>query len=351
MKTSLHPLFFTTVILHAVINVVHARIVSHWALDDPVGSATVVDETGHHPGTVNGGVVLGTTKSAVGIWEGSRPRILPAESGSQSIPSLVMVTPDEEIYAGLRAARHPDRYDSKNITISSVKRMIGSKGETGWGWWKSYPQEVSSFILSELKQRAESLLDDEASRAVIGPFRDDCEGFHFEPTARFYETLGTDDEKCLQGAASEVASHLGLPTVPPVDFDWGIKMDPQHAGEVRFDHPEAPIRIPFQYAGRAYVLGAILAHELCHVFMTVRRIRTVTDGEYEPLTDLTTVCAGLGKLSLNGTLPDCSGNPTVRLQLGYLPHDLLVYAYGQVNNLKGIPRESARLHLRPEIQI
>jgi len=78
-----------------------------------------------------------------------------------------MVTPDEEIYAGLQAARHPDRYNSKNITISSVKRMIGSKGETGWGWWKSYPQEVSSFILSELKQRAETLLESEANRAVI----------------------------------------------------------------------------------------------------------------------------------------------------------------------------------------
>ena len=113
------------------------------------------------------GIDLGTTKSAVGIWDGGKPRILTSESGGQSIPSLVMVTPDEEIYAGLQAARHPERYNSKNITISSVKRMIGSKGETGWGWWKSYPQEVSSFILSELKQRAETVLDAEANRAVI----------------------------------------------------------------------------------------------------------------------------------------------------------------------------------------
>ena len=113
------------------------------------------------------GIDLGTTKSAVGVWDGRKPRILPSESGSQSIPSLVMVTPDEEIYAGLRAARHPDRYNSKNITISSVKRMIGSKGETGWGWWKSYPQEVSSFILSELRQQAETVLESEANQAVI----------------------------------------------------------------------------------------------------------------------------------------------------------------------------------------
>lgn len=113
------------------------------------------------------GIDLGTTKSAVGIWDGRKPRILTSESGGQSIPSLVMVTPDEEIYAGLQAARHPERYNSKNITISSVKRMIGSKGETGWGWWKSYPQEVSSFILSELRQRAETVLESEARQAVI----------------------------------------------------------------------------------------------------------------------------------------------------------------------------------------
>lgn len=113
------------------------------------------------------GIDLGTTKSVVGIWEGGKPRILTSESGSQSIPSLVMITPDEEIYAGVWAAKHPDRYNSKYITISSIKRMIGNKGETSWGWWKSYPQEVSSFILSELKQRAETLLECEANEAVI----------------------------------------------------------------------------------------------------------------------------------------------------------------------------------------
>lgn len=190
-----------------------------------------------------------------------------------------------------------------------------------------------------------------AVASVVGPFRNECDGFHFEPTMQFYEALGSDNETCLQGAISEIASHLRLPAVPSVGFDWGIKMEPQHAGQVLLGHPEAPIRIPFQYAGRAYVLGAILAHELCHVFMKVRRIRACSEAENEPLTDLTTVCAGLGKLSLNGTLPDDNGNPTIRLQLGYLPHDLLVYAFVQVNKLKGIPEERSRLRLRPEIRI
>ncbi len=191
----------------------------------------------------------------------------------------------------------------------------------------------------------------QAVASVLGAFRDECDGFHFEPTKQFYEALSSDSDTCLQDAAVEIAIHLRLSAVPPVDFDWSIKMEPQHAGQVRLDHPDAPIRIPFQYAGRAYALGAILAHEMCHVFMTVRRIRAAATEEYEPLTDLTTVCAGLGKLSLNGTLTDSDGNPTMRLQLGYLPHDMLAYAFGEVSRLKGIRKKFARGNLRPEVRI
>ena len=190
-----------------------------------------------------------------------------------------------------------------------------------------------------------------AVASVIGAFRGGCENFHFEPTAQFYKDLGSDDEHGLQDAACQIAYHLRLLAIPSVAFDWGIKMEPQHAGQVRLDRQGMPIRIPFQYAGRAHALGAILAHEMCHVFMAVQCIRAPSDEEHEPLTDLVTVCAGLGKLSLNGTLPESNGNPTIRLQLGYLPHDMLVYAFGQVNNMKGIQKECAGLHLRPEIQI
>jgi len=78
-----------------------------------------------------------------------------------------MVTADERIFAGKQAQQHPERYKSKNITISSIKRLMGRKGETGWGWWKAYPQEVSAFILADLKSRAESYLDEEVKLAVI----------------------------------------------------------------------------------------------------------------------------------------------------------------------------------------
>ena len=113
------------------------------------------------------GIDLGTTKSVIGVWKNQEPYIIPDDSGYQSIPSLVLVTHEEEIFAGRAAQKHPERYKSKNITINSVKRMMGRKGETGWAWWKTYPQEVSAFILSELKNNAEKFLGQEVTEAVI----------------------------------------------------------------------------------------------------------------------------------------------------------------------------------------
>ena len=113
------------------------------------------------------GIDLGTTKSVIGVWRDGRCRIIPDNTGHQSIPSLVLVTADDRIIAGRQAQTYPDRYRSKNITISSVKRLMGREGETGWGWWKAYPQEVSAFILAELKSQAERYLSEEIKQAVI----------------------------------------------------------------------------------------------------------------------------------------------------------------------------------------
>lgn len=113
------------------------------------------------------GIDLGTTKSVVGVWQNGKPHIILDRAGNQSIPSLVLVTSDEKIFTGRMAQKHPERYKGKNITISSIKRLMGRKGETSWGWWKTYPQEVSAFVLAELKNQAERYLDQEIRQAVI----------------------------------------------------------------------------------------------------------------------------------------------------------------------------------------
>jgi len=113
------------------------------------------------------GIDLGTTKSVVGVCENGDVRIVPSEGGNNSIPSAILVTPNGEVHAGEPARSHRDRYTGRNVTISSVKRMMGRHGETGWGWWKTYPQEVSAFILSELKYMAARALGRSVDKAVI----------------------------------------------------------------------------------------------------------------------------------------------------------------------------------------
>ena len=113
------------------------------------------------------GIDLGTSKSVVGIWLGNGISIIPDKVGHQSIPSLVLVTSDERILVGETARRHPEFYSGKSVTVSSVKRLMGRKGETGWGWWKTYPQEVSALILAEIKNQAEEYLGEEVKKAVI----------------------------------------------------------------------------------------------------------------------------------------------------------------------------------------
>ncbi len=115
------------------------------------------------------GIDLGTTKSVVGAWDNNKPYIIPHSNGKLSTPSKVLITQEGEIFAGNHAEQHGDRYNEavKTITVSSVKRLMGKRGETGWGWWKTYPQEVSAFILSELKYQAEQKFNQKIEDAVI----------------------------------------------------------------------------------------------------------------------------------------------------------------------------------------
>ena len=113
------------------------------------------------------GIDFGTSKSVVSRWEAGQPRIIPDGQGHRTMPSLVMVAPDERLYVGWEALSHPDRYQSEHFTISSVKRLMGKIAETTWGRFRTYPQEISALILANLKFRAEASLGAEVSDAVI----------------------------------------------------------------------------------------------------------------------------------------------------------------------------------------
>lgn len=113
------------------------------------------------------GIDFGTTKTVAAVFKGGQPTIIPDRWGHRSIPSLVLVTPEEELFVGWEAVTHPRRYESKHITINSIKRSLGKQGETGWGWWKTHPQEVAALILGRMKLEVEAYLGEEITDAVI----------------------------------------------------------------------------------------------------------------------------------------------------------------------------------------
>ncbi|HKQ32659.1 MAG TPA: molecular chaperone DnaK [Thermodesulfobacteriota bacterium] len=135
------------------------------------------------------GIDLGTTNSCVAIIEGGSPVVIPNEEGSRVTPSVVAFTEDNSRFAGAVAKRQA--VVNPTTTIFGVKRLIGRKfdspevqkakqlapydiipNESGNAWIETNsrtysPQEISSIVLSKMRQVAEEYLGYEVTDAVI----------------------------------------------------------------------------------------------------------------------------------------------------------------------------------------
>jgi molecular chaperone DnaK len=110
------------------------------------------------------GIDLGTTNSAVAIVQDGQPRIL-AQGDQRIIPSVVGYSKQSGWLVG-----HPalNQYvlDPDN-TVRSIKRMMGTNERVTLGGREFSPQEISAFILRELKTIAEQSLGQSVNKAVI----------------------------------------------------------------------------------------------------------------------------------------------------------------------------------------
>jgi molecular chaperone DnaK len=133
------------------------------------------------------GIDLGTTNSVVAIMEGGAPKVLINSSGSRITPSVVGFTDKGERLIG-QQAKHQQVTNPKN-TIFSIKRFMGRRHSeveseeklvpyaiTGGAedfvkvkvnQGEFTPQQVSAFILQDLKKTAEDYLGETVTRAVI----------------------------------------------------------------------------------------------------------------------------------------------------------------------------------------
>ena len=138
------------------------------------------------------GIDLGTTYSCVGVWQNGRVEVIANDQGNRTTPSYVSFT-DSERFIG-DSAKNQVNMNPKN-TVYDAKRLLGRKFSdpivqndmknlsyavvaddkdrpkirvTSMGEEKTfYPEEVSSMVLTKMKEVAESYLGHDVTECVV----------------------------------------------------------------------------------------------------------------------------------------------------------------------------------------
>ena len=111
------------------------------------------------------GIDLGTTNSCVAVFEGGEPVVIPNPEGARTTPSVVAFKKDGERLVGQVAKRQA--ITNPDLTISSIKRDMGTDRRVNINGKGYTPQEISAMILQKMKADAEAYLGQSVSQAVI----------------------------------------------------------------------------------------------------------------------------------------------------------------------------------------
>jgi molecular chaperone DnaK len=111
------------------------------------------------------GIDLGTTNSVVAIMEGGEAVVIANAEGSRTTPSVVGFKKDGERLVGQVAKRQA--IANTDSTVSSIKREMGTNFKVNINGKAYTPQEISSMILTKLKEDAEKYLGQKVTQAVI----------------------------------------------------------------------------------------------------------------------------------------------------------------------------------------
>ena len=138
------------------------------------------------------GIDLGTTYSCVGVWQNDRVEILPNDQGNRTTPSYVAFTDSERMIGD--AAKNQTAMNPMN-TVFDAKRLIGLKFSDpkvqddikDWSYKvvsgksdkatveiefkgekkRFEPEEISSMVLTKMKETAETFLGKTVTDAVV----------------------------------------------------------------------------------------------------------------------------------------------------------------------------------------
>lgn len=172
------------------------------------------------------GIDLGTTNSAVAVWDGGKTRLIANPDGSRLTPSVVSFGENGRVEVGASARHHAITHAAD--TVYSAKRFIGRSFEAaaddredvpyevvageggealfhvGGKHWS--PEEISAIVLRELKRTAEASLGDRIDGVVI------------TAPAHFNDAQRAATRKAARLAGLEVRRILNEPTAAALAY-------------------------------------------------------------------------------------------------------------------------------------
>lgn len=152
------------------------KLTRRYKSDSPIGSHVI-------------GIDLGTTNSCVAVMDGKTARVIENAEGSRTTPSVIAFTQQGERIVGMPARRQAVT-NPKN-TFFATKRLIGRKfddpetqkdmklvpykivkASNGDAWLEANgkvysPSQIGAFVLTKMKETAESFLGKKVKDAVI----------------------------------------------------------------------------------------------------------------------------------------------------------------------------------------
>jgi len=111
------------------------------------------------------GIDLGTTNSLVSVFRNGKVELIPNQFGECLTPSVVGLSEENTIIVGKTAKERLVTHSNK--TVASYKQFMGSSKVFKLGKDKFQAEDLSSFVLKQLKEDAEKYLNEEVEEAII----------------------------------------------------------------------------------------------------------------------------------------------------------------------------------------
>ncbi|CNK16366.1 molecular chaperone DnaK [Yersinia mollaretii] len=111
------------------------------------------------------GIDLGTSNSAVSLWQNGQAILLPNAEGEHLTPSVVGIDDHGQFIVGQAAKSRLQSHPQ--LTAASFKRQMGADYTFHLGQHKLRPEELSALLLQQLKADAERYLGYGVSDAII----------------------------------------------------------------------------------------------------------------------------------------------------------------------------------------